>query len=265
MPERTHRWLPLLAVWLLTACTAGIAPAVTATPEVSARPTSEASPSPVSTSTPAPTPTSSPTPTPDPAALELEVTSCEGGVVLHWSPATHPDFHHYTALRSPSREIATAWPPIAPAVDWGDTYATDPFVTSGVDASILPSSTRWSYRVMAYDAANRVVSASPVRTARLSPVADLGELVASTVDGRTRLRWRRYEGFSGCFSSYRVVDGTNVMRVISDQGTVMFETTALLPGSVHRLRVEAVRGTALGSFVVGQTAVLVYEVPAVDP
>ena len=66
-----------------------------------------------------------------------------------------------------TRRSRTDYPPIAPAVDWGETYATDPFVTSAIDASILPSSFTWHYRVMAYDILNDPVSASPVRVAHI--------------------------------------------------------------------------------------------------
>ena len=96
--------------------------------------------------------------------------------MLDWSASTNPDFHHYSALRSPEREIARDYPPVAPAVDWGDTYTTDRFVTTAVDASILPSDTVWHYRVMAYDIRGRAIAASPVRDARLQEEADLGTL-----------------------------------------------------------------------------------------
>lgn len=212
----------------------------------------------------------SPTPSPsmDPSLLDLRATTCEGGVVLEWSASTHPDFHHYTALRSPDSEIKPQYPPIAPAVDWGHTYATDPFVTSAVDASIVPSDARWSYRVMAYDVDGRVVAASPVRTARLREIADLGTLRATGTDtGTTLLAWGKYGGFSGCFSEYRVLFGigggapSTVLTIVADQATGSVETDALHPGTTYRLRVEAVRDTTLGSFVVGRTAVASYTVP----
>ena len=72
------------------------------------------------------------------------------------------------------REIALNYPPVAPAVDWGDTYTTDRLVTSAVDASILPSDTVWHYRVMAYDLRGRAIAASPVRDARLREEAGPG-------------------------------------------------------------------------------------------
>jgi hypothetical protein len=216
-------------------------------------------------STPTPVPT--PVPSVDPAALELEAISCDGGVVLEWSASIAPDFHHYTALRSPVREIEPLYPPIAPAVDWGDTYATDRFVTSAVDASIIPSETRWFYRVMAYDVDGAVVGASPVRGAQLGEVDELGELqVEALDDGRTRVEWQPYEGFSRCFSGYRVLFGTGgsastVLAVVSSQQTAEMETDALHPETAYVFRVQAVRVTTLGSFVVADSEVADYTVP----
>ena len=235
-----------------------------------------ASPSPAATA-PAPSavpePTASPTPIPEPTAtpdssvLELQATSCDGGVLLDWSASLDPSFHHYTALRSPQRDIEPFYPPIAPAVDWGDTYATDRFVTSGVDASIIPSDARWFYRVMAYDAGGAVIGASPVRSAQLHATDDLGTIRAAPAgDGGTWLRWNSYGGFSRCFTSYRVTFGlgespTTVLAVVSDQATAELATDALHPGTTYTLRVQAVRATPLGSFVVGESQVATYTVP----
>ncbi|HEX7172573.1 MAG TPA: fibronectin type III domain-containing protein [Candidatus Limnocylindria bacterium] len=219
--------------------------------------------------TAAPTPTSEPTPSPsvDPSLLELEAISCDGGVVLEWSASTDPGFHHYTALRSPEREIEPDYPPIAPAVDWGDTYGTDRFVTSAVDASIIPSETRWFYRVMAYDVENEVVGASPVRGARLGEVDVLGEVVVEEwVGDMTRLEWQAYGGFSRCFSNYRVMFGTvgvpnTVLAVVSGQATDELVTEALHPDTTYVLRIQAVRATTLGSFVVAESEVTTYTPP----
>lgn len=219
--------------------------------------------------TASPTPTSDPTPSPslDPSRLELEAISCDGGVVLEWSASTDPAFHHYTALRSPVREIEPDYPPIAPAVDWGDTYATDRFVTSAVDASIIPSETRWFYRVMAYDADGAVVGASPVRGARLGEVDGLGEVEVEEWTGDlSRLEWQPYEGFSRCFSNYRVMVGTGgvpntLLAVVSAQATTELLTDALHPGATYVVRVQAMRATTLGSFIVAESDVADYTVP----
>lgn len=269
MPGPGTRLIP--AVIAATALTwAGCVPPAVSPASVAFEPPSPApSVAPSRPPTPSPTadpPTPSASSTPDPSILELDATSCDGGVVLEWSATSDPAFHHYTALRSPEREIAPDWPPIAPAVDWGDTYATDRFVTSAVDASIIPSETRWFYRVMAYDADNEVLAASPVRGARLGEVLDLGEVEATDLgDGATRLAWQPYEGFSGCFSSYRVLIGsgapTTLLATISGQGRRELETEALHPGTTYQLRVEAVRTTTLGSFVVAATKTTTYTVP----
>lgn len=267
MPARPRaHLLPVLAI--VAGCTFG-APPESAPPEITPRPTPVPTPRPsqLADASPAPTPTPTPQPTPDPALLELEAVSCHGGVVLDWSPTTGPEFHHYTALRSPMREVAPGYPPKAPAVDWGDTYTTDRFVTSAVDASIIPSETRWYYRVMAYDARNRVVAASAVRGARLREPMGLGQLeVGAAPDGVTRLSWRTYGGENRCFSAYRILAGSggaalDTLAIVSDQSTGSLETDALRSGTTYQLGVQAVRTTTLGSFILGETDVVSFTVP----
>ncbi len=264
MPVRPRaHLLPVLAI--VAGCTFG-APPESVPPEITPRPTPMPTPRP-SLADASPTPTPSPEPTPDPALLELEAVSCHGGVVLDWSPTTHPEFHHYTALRSPEREISPMYPPVAPAVDWGDTYTTDRFVTSAVDASIIPSETRWFYRVMAFDSRNRVVAASSVRGARLRAPTGLGQLeVGAGPDGVTRLSWGTYDGEDRCFSAYRILAGSgggalDTLAIESDQATGSLETDALRSGTTYQLEVQAVRTTTLGSFVLGETDVVSFTVP----
>jgi hypothetical protein len=231
---------------------------------VSAPPASNSAASVNATSSPPAEGSPNPTPVPDPALLDLEATGCPGGVVLEWTPSTHRNFHHYTALRSPESEVSVAYPPIAPAVDWGETYATDPFVTSAVDGSILPSSRTWHYRVMAYDILGDVVSASPVRSARIGRVTDLGTPDVSAAEGdATRIAWEPFTGFSGCFSTYRVMFGiggppNTVLSIVSDQLAGAIETEALHAGTTYQLRVEAVRATTLGDLVVGRSETVIY-------
>ncbi len=271
MPGHGRTMALLAALATLAACVPTVvAPSSFGVPQATttANPSTPSSAAGTAAATPpvsvAPDPT--PSPTPDPSQLELEATSCDGGVVIDWSPSSDPRFHHYSALRSPERDIEPDYPPIAPAVDWGDTYSTDRFVTSAVDASIIPSDTRWFYRVMAYDTEGAVIGASPVRMARLGEVVDLGEIEASTSDGVTLLEWEPYEGFSGCFSSYRILYGTGsspttVLGVVSSQQNTQLETDALHPDTTYVLRVEAVRATTLGSFVAGQSEVMTYSAP----
>jgi hypothetical protein len=260
----------VLAV-LLTACSfvavstddGGASPTPTAA--VTASPTPPVAPA----SPPAPTSTPEPTASPsaDPSAMDLDATSCNGGVVLHWSPSRHPDFHHYIGLRSPERDIAADYPPIAPAVDWGDLYASDRFVTTGFDATVVPSATTWHYRVMAYDVAGRVIGRSNVASARILPHRSLGRLTAEPLEGGgVRIAWRRFDGVPGCFSAYRVLQGSGgvagtLLSSVSDHRRTELETDALRPGTTYTLRVEAVHSTALGHFVLGESEPLTLVVP----
>ena len=197
------------------------------------------------------------------------MTGCPGGVVLEWSLALDARFHHYTALRGPEPEIDPAWPPIAPAVDWGDTFVTDRFITSAVDASIIPTETSWNYRVMAYDVANRPVAASPVRHARLNDVIDLGPINIEPGDepGTTLLDWRLFGGLSRCFSAYRVLIGpaggtpsTELTSIARQDGSELV-TTGLHSGETYTVRVDALRTTTLGGFIVARSETATYTVP----
>lgn len=269
----TRLGLPVLvcAALLASGCSplAGAPSAAPSLADVTPRSEPTPIPTPSASAVPTASPTPSPTPSPtlDPSVLALDVTSCNGGVVLHWSASTDPAFHHYTALRSPERDIEPQWPPIAPAVDWGDTYATDRFVTSGADASIIPSDTTWFYRLMAYDADGAVIASSPVRSGQLRPVDDLGTLeVEAGEDGRTTLRWEAYDGPADCFNHYRVQYGTagvadTVLAIVSGRDTTELVTDALRAGIGYQLRVQAVRATTLGAFVVGESEILGYVAP----
>ena len=262
--------LSLCIVVLLSGCALGAVRtnAGLPSPSPTSEPTPTASPEPTTEPTATPVPSPSPTSTPDPAALQLEATSCNGGVVLHWSPSAHPDFHHYIGLRSPERDIAPDYPPIAPAVDWGDLYATDRFVTSGFDATVVPSSTTWHYRLMAYDEMGRVVSQSEVASAQILPSRDLGEVRAEVIDdGRVQLSWRPFDGVPDCFSAYRVLHGANgaagtLLTSLSDPTQAELVTDALHAGGTYTIRVQAVHTTTLGHFILGESEVLTFAIPA---
>jgi hypothetical protein len=255
----------VLAV-MLTGCPAANGPSGSAA--MTAAPSRDASASAAPSSSASASVDGSPaaTPTPDPALMELEAIGCPGGVVLDWTPSTHRNFHHYTGLRSPETEISTDYPPIAPAVDWGDTYATDPFVTSGVDGSILPSSRTWSYRMMAYDILGDVVSASQVASAQVLERLDLGTPTVEPAGELTRIAWSAFSGPGECFSSYRVLFGVGrppgvVLSEVSDPDRASIETDALHSGTTYQLRIDAVRVTTLGSIVSGRSETIFYTVP----
>jgi hypothetical protein len=247
------------------------------TPSASPSPTVRPTPTATATATAQPTLVATPAPTPRPSGvigtLDLQATSCPGGVVLEWSALSDAQFHHYTVLRSRLEDIAPDYPPVAPAVDWGETYATDPFVTAAVDASVIPSDTVWSYRAMAYDALDQPIAASQVRQASLLQVDSLGAVsVDASADDATRLAWEAFVGSPGCFSWYAVVAsrtdsspdaiiGSESVATISSRTTNELVTRALVPGASYFVRVQAIRATPMGEFVVAQTEVATYAVP----
>jgi hypothetical protein len=267
----------LVAAALLCGCTSLASPTV-----VPASPTLEetGAPSPTASASPSVTPSASaasPSPSASPApsldaegleVLELEVTGCPGGVALDWSPTSDADFHHYTALRSLEPDVATAYPPIAPAVDWGRSYGTDRFVTSAVDASLIPSGASFYYRVMAYDEENRPVAASTISRSKPTEVVDLGPLILEAGDdGVTHIGWALFGGPGRCFSAYRVLIGpegsapSSTLTVISSQEVTEVETVGLHAGKTYAVRIDAVRTTTLGSFVVARTETATYAPP----
>ena len=270
------RLISCVVATVLCGCISQASPTVTPSPPVVETPAPSqselASPSALPTESPAPaSPTPSDAPTPGPEGLEvldLEVTGCPGGVALDWSPAAHPAFHHYTALRSLQPNLAPDYPPIAPAVDWGDSYGTDRFVTSAVDASLIPSEAFFFYRVMAYDDRNQAIAASVERRTRPTEVVDLGPLVLEAgAEGATRIDWNLYGGLGRCFSAYRVLIGQDgnapsaTLTVISTQSLSETVTHGLQAGVTYAVRVDAVRTTTLGSFVVARTSTETYTVP----
>jgi hypothetical protein len=270
------RWAALLLVVGLTVACAprtGAPPTPSPTEMATLRATEAptASPTPISTVAP----TLAPTVRPSGAlgTLNLRATSCPGGVVLEWSPLSDAQFHHYTVLRSVADEIAVEYPPLAPAVDWGETYATDPFVTAAVDASVVPGDTVWHYRAMAYDALDVAIAASEVQQALIGPHGSLGAVTVTDVgDGGTRLVWNGFVGWPGCFSWYAVVAsrtdstpdaiaGTESISTISSRTTNELVTRALEGGATYFLRVQAIRATPMGEFVAAETSVATYTVP----
>lgn len=267
MSDRLRSGVALALAGLLAGCAlAGPQGSSLATPSPRASELAPATMAPSTDPTAAPQ-SASATPAPDPAVMDLVATGCPGGVVLEWTPSTHPNFHHYTALRSTEEEIPPDYPPIAPAVDWGTTYGLDRYTTSAVDGSILPSSRTWNYRVVAYDILGDVVSVSPVRSAQIGRVADLGtpELVAGS-GGRTTISWQPFTGSAACFSAYRVMLGiggvpNSVLTVVSEQKPGSVETDALRSGTVYQLRIDGIRSTTMGDIVVGRSETVVYIAP----
>lgn len=246
-----------------------------ATPSAS---TPEATPAPTAVPTPVPTakPTPKPTPVPPPpmGVLSLTATGCPGGVVLDWSMYDGAGaFNHYLTLRSTSDSIPKAYPPQGGAVDPGGTYAPNVEKTSAVDADI-PAGVTYYYRTMAFNGDDGVIAASGVTSAVAAPVGSLGSLAVGSVAEGTKMLWTPYAGPEPCFTYYKVVysetnpspsylGGDPYLAAIGDPATDRYIAgpEALISGHTYYLRVQVIRSTHLGGFIVAQTDVATYTVP----
>lgn len=246
-------------------------------PEPSAEPSHGASPTPAPTEAPTPKPTATPKPTPKPTATPapqfgMSVTGCDGGVVIAWSKYTEGAFNHYSTYRSTSSfGVPDRYPPEWPIEYLDATYTTDKAKTSAADTTGEPGRTYY-YRALVFDAADRVIAASGLASAKAGPVRDLGGIGVVPADAGTRVSWTPYPGSSACFTTYVVVwsasstepsyfgshDGLVGVATKSASSTVLAD---LHSGSTYWIRVQVIRATALGAFLVAESAVAEYSVP----
>ncbi|MGH2428995.1 MAG: hypothetical protein ACRDGV_08960 [Candidatus Limnocylindria bacterium] len=195
----------------------------------------------------------------------MTLSGCNGGVVIEWSKVLDARFNHYTTLRSTSSNMAGA-------VEVAGTYTTDAAKTSAVDATGALHTT-YHYRVMAFDASDQVIAASSVQSAKAKPIHDLSELTAAPAGGaETTFTWAAYPGPGSCFSYYKLVysdtdpapsylDGDPNWAAVAEQSATSVTVDGPVSGETYYIRLQAIRATALGSFVVAQTDVLEYTAP----
>ncbi len=176
-------------------------------------------------------------------------------------------------MRNTTLSVPKAWPPEGGASVVRGTYTTARRRTSAHDAGVAGGGTYY-YRTMAFDAADRVIGASPVKAATAKPIGDLGTLTVGPGDGtRTAFGWSPYAGPRDCFTRYKLViskddptpsalEGADPVFASSDRSAA--EAIVEIPPGRYHFRLQALRYTALGSparFVVAQTDVATYTVP----
>ncbi len=199
--------------------------------------------------------------------LSLAATGCPGGVVLDWSAYDGAAaFNHYLTLRNTSESIPEAYPPQG-------AHSSVLEKTSAVDAELSPGVTYY-YRSMAFNADDSVIAASSVTSAVASPVGSLGSLGVGAVAEGTKMAWTAYSGSGACFTYYKVVyseenptpsylGGDPYLAALSDPSTDRYIAglEALVPAHTYYLRVQVIRGSDLGGFLVAQSDVATYTVP----
>lgn len=254
--------------------TRSLDPTAAPTPEPTAEPTPAPTPKPTPKPTPRPTPRPTPKPTPKPTpgigTLGLTLSGCPGAVVVDWTAYAGDAFDHYTVLRSTSSTIPLAYPPQAGSVALDGSFTKNVELTSTADPEADPGVTYY-YRAMAFDAADRVIAASPVKAGAASSVKALGELGVGPEELGTRFDWSPYSGPEACFSLYKLVysaedDTPSYLEgaAAAWAGENPAAGTALvgeLPSGAYWFRIQVIRGTDLGKFVVAQSTPTAYTVP----
>jgi hypothetical protein len=193
-------------------------------------------------------------------------------VVLGWSMYEGGGaFSHYTTLRSTSPEIPATYPPSGGAVDPGTTSTAYAEKTSAYDIGVDPGVTYY-YRTMAFNAEGGVIAVSPVASGMGKPVKALGALGVAAVAEGTQLSWTPYDGPADCFTYYKLaysdadttpsyLEGDPYLAAIGDQSTGSFTSAELVSGTTYYIRVQVIRATHTGSFLVAETDVATYPVP----
>jgi hypothetical protein len=245
-------------------------PAPIATPDATPAPTPKPTAKPTPRPTPRPTPQPTPTPQPELGTLTLSLAACPGGVVLDWGEYVGDGFNHYFALRSGSSTISPAYPPSGGASGVDGSYSTHVTKTLGSDPTGDGGATAF-YRVMAYGGEDQPLAASPVKSAATKPVKSLGGLDVTADPGMTTFGWNPFAGSGACYSYYKLaysaedstpsyLEGSSVAWVGSDApvGEAVVEG---LPSGTYWFRLQAIRATDLGRFVVAQTAVVQATIP----
>jgi hypothetical protein len=239
-------------------------PAPRTTPNATPRPTPKPTVRPTAAPPPATAePTPRPTPTPTPIApLALTASACPGGTVLDWSESLSGSFHHYKTLWSSSETFSGASVVSGSASQYRSKTSV---------ADVNATGARW-YRTYAYDSANHVIGKSGTRSATGMGAPDvMGILTVTDGAGTTDFAWTPFVGSEGCFTYYKVVysaddpspsyvKGDPYATYSGDQSAGSASSNAVLSGT-YWFRVQVVRATDLGVFIVAETDSVQHVVP----
>jgi hypothetical protein len=236
-------------------------PAPTPAPTHSPAPTPKPTPRP--TSTPEPTPTPRPEPTPSP--LGLTVAACDGGVLLDRSTYGGDGFAKAVVLHGSSESIPATWPPSGGATTVATASTSYAAKTDGFFGTVDGGSTSY-FRALILGSSNQVLAASPVRSAPTHAPEALGELTGAPNGGGIDLGWTPFGGPGDCFTTYKAVWSETSTSpsyfgerddavALAGQSTNAAHLDGFTSGHTYHVRVQAIRITSLGAFLVAQTGV----------
>jgi len=201
--------------------------------------------------------------------MSLNLTGCNGGVVVQWSPISDPRFAKYRTLRSTSPDIPVAFPPQGGAVDVVTAKSATPSASSGYDASAAPSATNY-YRTLALDGGGQVIATSGVISAAAQAVSPMGPLAVGPDPEGTRFTWTPFAGEGACFTYYKLVystdgsppnylEGDPYLLASGDQTQATY--AAVVASGQYWFRLQVIRATDTGAFLVAETDITPYTVP----
>ena len=229
-----------------------VTPGATATPRPTTRPT------PKPTAAPTPKPTAKPIGT-----LTAEGIACGPTALISWNGYGGGAFDHFTVLRSTSTFAVPAKVPTTGTVTaLGGSSTTD--AGSGLYGDAIGTGVgRW-YRVLAFDAANRTIAASPAFKVTGGALDSIGPFTATPVVDGVEASWSAYGGAAACFSYYKVswsATSTDPSYLGDNDGATPFggaEVTSgvVTPGAgTWYMRVEAILNTGADRFIIGRSEV----------
>ncbi len=183
-------------------------------------------------------------------------------MVLDWSTYGGDGFARSVMLRSASATIPAAWPQGDGAVQVESASTTNPAKTDGAHVTPDGSGTVF-YRALVLGSANQVLAKSPVRSASTHGIEPLGALAVTPGSGSATFGWNAFGGPGDCFTTYKLVwsaDSSEPSYTGAHDGAVAIAgqtTTGATSGAFGSgtffFRVQAIRATSLGAFVVAQT------------
>lgn len=206
--------------------------------------------------------------------MALTATACPGGVLLDWTVPGMAALHHVQVLRGGSGEIPTTYPPSGGVAAVEGAWSADPAKSDGSDTT-AEAGTAW-YRAVAYTAENVAIAASSSVAVTTVGIAGLGTLdivPGAAGSGDLTFGWSPFGGSADCFTYYKLVasiedptpsylEGSQYLAAIGDQGaTGVAITDGLTSGATYYFRLQAVRVTSLGKFIVAQSDVVQKPVP----
>jgi hypothetical protein len=192
--------------------------------------------------------------------------ACDGGVVLDWAPYTGDGFARSVMLRSTSATIPAVWPPSDGVVAVETAGTTNAAISDGFQAT-TEAGTAY-YRALVLDSSNQVLAKSPVRSAVTHALEPLSGFTVTPASGAATFDWSPFGGPAGCVTSQTLVwstENATPSLLGAHTGAIALDgpgssTDAFGSGTFY-FRVQTIRTTSLGSFIVAQTGVTQATIP----